>query len=83
MELSWNVPISLTWSTKRFWTSGWILPTLSVIDKFMRAYNHSLVEICDFVTNEFATSCDYLTFTTTVGYIYDYCLHLKPLATTL
>jgi hypothetical protein len=43
----------------------------------------TLVEICDFVTNEFATSCDYLTFTTTVGYIYDYCLHLKPLATTL
>ncbi len=43
----------------------------------------TLVEICDFVTNEFATSCDYLTFTTTVGYIYNYCLHLKPLATTL
>jgi hypothetical protein len=43
----------------------------------------ALVEICDFVTNEFATSCDYLTFTTTVGYIYNYCLHLKPLATTL
>jgi hypothetical protein len=43
----------------------------------------SLVKICDFVTNEFATSCDYLTFTTTVGYIYNYCLHLKPLATTL
>jgi hypothetical protein len=43
----------------------------------------SLVEICDFATNEFVTSCDYLTFTTTVGYIYNYCLHLKPLATTL
>jgi hypothetical protein len=43
----------------------------------------TLVEICDFVTNEFATSCDYLTFTTTIGYIYNYCLHLKPLATTL
>jgi hypothetical protein len=43
----------------------------------------ALVEICDFVTNEFATSCDYLTFTTTVGYIYNYCLHLKPLATIL
>ncbi len=43
----------------------------------------SLAEIYDFVTNEFATSCDYLTFTTTVGYIYNYCLHLKPLATTL
>ncbi len=42
-----------------------------------------LVEICDFATNEFATSCDYLTFTTTVGYIYNYCLHLKPLTTTL
>ncbi len=42
-----------------------------------------LVEICDFATNEFATSCDYLTFTTTVGYIYNYYLHLKPLATTL
>ncbi len=46
-------------------------------------YLKSLVEICDFVTNEFATSYDYLTFTTTVGYIYNYCLHLKPLATTL
>jgi hypothetical protein len=44
---------------------------------------NTLVEICDFVTNEFAISCDYLTFTTTVGYIYNYCLHLKPLATTL
>jgi hypothetical protein len=33
----------------------------------------ALVEIWDFVTNEFATSCDYLTFTTTVGYIYNYC----------
>jgi len=43
----------------------------------------TLVEICDFATNEFATSCDYLTFTTTIGYIYNYCLHLKPLATTL
>ncbi len=43
----------------------------------------SLVEIYDFATNEFATSCDYLTFTTTVGYIYNYYLHLKPLATTL
>jgi len=43
----------------------------------------SLAEICDFATNEFATSCDYLTFTTIVGYIYNYCLHLKPLATTL
>ncbi len=42
-----------------------------------------LVEICDFATNEFVTSCDYLTFTTTVGYIYNYYLHLKPLATTL
>jgi len=27
----------------------------------------ALVEICDFATNEFATSCDYLTFTTTIG----------------
>ena len=43
----------------------------------------TLVEICDFATNKFATSCNYLTFTTTVGYIYNYCLHLKPLATTL
>jgi hypothetical protein len=43
----------------------------------------TLVEICDFATNEFATSYDYLTFTTTVGYIYNYYLHLKPLATTL
>jgi hypothetical protein len=42
-----------------------------------------LVEIYDFATNEFATSCDYLTFTTTVDYIYNYCLHLKSLATTL
>jgi hypothetical protein len=46
-------------------------------------YHVTLVEICDFATNKFATSCDYLTFTTTVGYIYNYCLHLKPLATTL
>jgi hypothetical protein len=36
-----------------------------------------------FVTNKFATSCDYLTFTTIVGYIYNYFLHLKLLATTL
>jgi len=32
----------------------------------------TLVEICDFATNEFVTSCDYLTFTTTVGYICNY-----------
>jgi len=38
-----------------------------------------LVKICDFATNEFATSCEYLTFTTTIGYIYNYCLHLKRL----
>jgi hypothetical protein len=37
----------------------------------MIQYFLSLVEICDFVTNEFATSCDYLTFTTIVGYIYN------------
>jgi hypothetical protein len=43
----------------------------------------TLEEIWDFVTNEFATSCDYLTFIIIVGYIYNYCLHLKPLATTL
>ncbi len=43
----------------------------------------TLVEIWDFATNEFVISCDYLTFTTTVGYIYNYYLHLKPLATTL
>jgi hypothetical protein len=36
-----------------------------------------------FVTNQFATSCDYLTFTTIVGYIYNYFLHLVLLATTL
>ncbi len=46
-------------------------------------FMQTLVEICDFATNEFATNCDYLTFTTTVGYIYNYCLYLKPLATTL
>jgi hypothetical protein len=44
---------------------------------------NSLEENWDFVTNQFATSCDYLTFTTIVGYIYNYFLHLKPLATTL
>jgi len=43
----------------------------------------SLEENWDFVTNQFATSCDYLTFTTIVGYIYNYFLHLKPLVTTL
>jgi hypothetical protein len=43
----------------------------------------TLEENWDFVTNQFATSCDYLTFTTIVGYIYNYFLHLKPLATTL
>jgi len=42
-----------------------------------------LEENWDFVTNQFATSCDYLTFTTIVGYIYNYFLHSKPLATTL
>ncbi len=36
-----------------------------------------------FVTNQFATSYDYLTFTTIVGYIYNYFLHLVLLATTL
>jgi len=36
-----------------------------------------------FVTNQFATSCDYLTFTTIVGHIYNYFLHLVLLATTL
>jgi hypothetical protein len=44
---------------------------------------YPLKENWDFVTNQFATSCDYLTFTTIVGYIYNYFLHLKPLATTL
>ncbi len=44
---------------------------------------HTLKENWDFVTNKFATSCNYLTFTTIVGYIYNYFLHLKPLATTL
>ncbi len=43
----------------------------------------SLEENWDFVTNKFATSCDYLTFTTIVRYIYNYFLHLKPPATTL
>ncbi len=36
-----------------------------------------------FVTNQFATSCDYLTFATIVGYIYKYLLHLVLLASTL
>jgi len=36
-----------------------------------------------FVTNQFATSCNYLTFATIVGYIYNYFLHLVLLATTL
>jgi hypothetical protein len=35
-----------------------------------------------FVTNQFATSCDYL-FATIVDYIYNYFLHLVLLATTL
>ncbi len=43
----------------------------------------TLEENWDFVTNQFATSCDYLTFTTIVGYIYNYFLYLKPLATIL
>ncbi len=36
-----------------------------------------------FITNQFVTSYDYLTFTTIVGYIYNYFLHLVLLATTL
>jgi len=36
-----------------------------------------------FVTNQFAISCDYLTFATIVGYIYNYFLHLVFLATRL
>jgi hypothetical protein len=36
-----------------------------------------------FVTNQFATICDYLTFVTIVGYIYNYFLHLVLLGTTL
>jgi hypothetical protein len=35
------------------------------------------------VTNQFATSYDYLTFATIVGYIYNYFLHLVLLATIL
>jgi hypothetical protein len=55
-----------------------ILPT-----NYCATYLLTLEEIWDFVTNEFAISYDYLTFTTIVGYIYNYCLHLKTLATTL
>jgi len=63
-------------------TSHFPLGQLNVVPwEVLRRF--TLVEICDFATNEFATSCDYLTFTTTVGYIYNYYLHLKPLATTL
>jgi hypothetical protein len=60
------------WGKRACWSSGMGLGRMI-----------TLVEICDFATNEFTTSCDYLTFTTTVAYIYNYCLHLKPLATTL
>jgi hypothetical protein len=47
-----------------------VVRLLGVVSNFMLENGmmnaHALVEICDFVTNEFATSCDYLTFTTTV-----------------
>jgi len=43
----------------------------------------SLEENWVFVTNQFATSCDYLTFATVVGYVYNYFLHLVLLAITL
>jgi hypothetical protein len=43
----------------------------------------SLEENWAFVTNQFVTSCDYLTFATIVGYIYNYFLHLVLLVTTL
>jgi len=57
---------------------------LQITWDFLQLHVHdTLEEIWDFVTNEFATSCDYLTFTTIVGYIYNYFLHLKSLATTL
>jgi hypothetical protein len=36
-----------------------------------------------FVTNQFVTICDYLTFATIVGYIYNYFLRLDLLAITL
>jgi len=44
---------------------------------------NTLEENWVFVTNQFATSCDYLTFATIVGYIYNYLLHLVLLATIL
>ncbi len=56
---------------------------LTMSSSFVSPFAHTLEENWDFVTNQFATSCDYLTFTTIVGYIYNYFLHLKPLATTL
>jgi hypothetical protein len=62
---------------------------VSQIGKFVMKFKklQSLVEALKenlvFVTNQFATSCDYLTFATIVGYIYNYFLHLVLLAITL
>jgi hypothetical protein len=52
-----------------------------IMDDFFM--NITLEENWVFVTNEFVTSFDYLTFTTIVGYIYNYFLHLVLLVTTL
>jgi hypothetical protein len=46
-------------------------------------YLLTLEENWVFVTNQSATSCDYLMFATIIGYIYNYFLHLALLATTL
>jgi hypothetical protein len=36
-----------------------------------------------FVTNQFVTTCDYLSFATIIGYFFNDFLHLVVLATTL
>jgi hypothetical protein len=50
---------------------------------FYTSHVVALEENWVFVTNQSATSCDYLTFATIVGYIYNYFLHLALLATIL
>ncbi len=44
---------------------------------------HALEENYALATNQFTTTCDYLSFATIIGYFYNYFWHLVMLATTL
>jgi hypothetical protein len=85
MEHGMNIYVTSNWffkNSKRL-ISNSTLTNVVLGLRVLPFWDISLEKNWDFVTNKFATSCDYLTFTTIVGYIYNYFLHLKPLATTL